>query len=1203
MTVHTLGEILAGVRNGLVAFALVGLMAGCGGSRDPTGNNVAVTAAGPTEAVLSGAPITFTMTVSNVGNNTAGDIKLVNSLGNFLALNEITCTASGAAVCPEAPSVVMTIPTLPVGGTLVFKVVATSNATQSGTVTNSMSATLADDVNRLDNSATATASITALSSNLVVSGSGPAGTVTGGGAAEFVMTVRNDGPDPASNIKITDSVGGNLTLTGITCTAIGGASCPTVGVTMSLDSMPAGSSLEFRVATTVSPGTSGTVVNTLSVSADNDRTREDNSFVATGTAYTAKAGVFVAGVGPGGTVAGGGPAVFTMTVNNAGPDIATDVKIIDTVGSNLTLTNVTCSATGGAVCPPSLGPVMTVAALPAGSVLTFDISTLVALGTNGAITNSLSTTPTNDPDRTDNTAVAVGTASTSRANLQVTGAPPSGQVAGGATATFVMTVTNTGPDAAQDLRLVDTVGSNLTLTGITCTSAGSASCPSTGPVMTLASLPVGGVLTFAVQARVSEGTNGAITNTLQASATNVFSGTGNSAVAVGQAFSAVNNLSVVGVGPTNVAAGTTASFTMTVSNNGPQAAVDIHLVNTVGGNLTLTNVTCVASGGAVCPPLGVVMDVPTLPVGGVLVFRVDAAVTLGTNGAIVNTLAASVTGGTRAEVSGVAVGSAYANNIGVAATAPTGPLPGGAAGSFSMIVSNSGPGAATNVTITDSASSNLSLDGSRIVCAGSFGAVCPPTLGTTMVAPTIPANGVLSFTVPVTVNAGANGTATNTMTASAAGDSRLTDNSASATVTVFSADLGVSQTGSASAPVGSAAVFTAVVNNPGPGPANNVTITQTLTGGSLSNVTCTPTLNCPSVLGPLMTLPTLAAGRSLTFTFEVPVTTSPASIVSTVVVAGEGDISTTNNTASVTTKAVDVRNGAYKAYVTDGRLYDLTIDFDAGTYLMAGTNSSVTRAFVFDGSGGYTVTGNQRFRVAQDLLVGAHDFGAGVLPYVAARSFVTSASSVGSVYNLATRNINNDGSGANTRAGSARVSGNVLQICQDDFQVVQAQFCSVGSLKSYVLTVSGDLFTGAETTSGQAYQFRVARSGASLVLLSAGPSTAGDSTLQFRIGLPDGAGLAGGRVNGPSVTRAGVSDWLTIVLTSSTYAALGATINDVAGLARTDSQQPFSMLAGNPTPDLGGAKVWVLQATPLVVVIGNVSGTPNVSGLIQIGVP
>ena len=59
---------------------------------------------------------------------------------------------------PDPIDVVVTLPSLPVGGALVFEVDGTVNPLVAGTVTNTMTATVNEDVNRINNSATATAS-------------------------------------------------------------------------------------------------------------------------------------------------------------------------------------------------------------------------------------------------------------------------------------------------------------------------------------------------------------------------------------------------------------------------------------------------------------------------------------------------------------------------------------------------------------------------------------------------------------------------------------------------------------------------------------------------------------------------------------------------------------------------------------------------------------------------------------------------------------------------------------------------------------------------------------------------------------------------------------------------------------------------------------------------------------------------------------
>jgi len=258
---------------------------------------------------------------------------------------------------------------------------------------------------------------------------------------------------------------------------------------------------------------------------------------------------------------------------------------------------------------------------------------------------------------------------------------------------------------------------------------------------------------------------------------------------------------------------------------------------------------------------------------------------------------------------------------------------------------------------------------------------------------------------------------------------------------------------------------------------------------------------------------------------------------------------------------------------------------------MSGNGQSAQKSFVA-GNGEYIVAGNSRLRVAADLVVGSHDFGAGPIPYVAARSFVTTI--VDGVFNLATRNVAADGT-ASTHPGSARIAGNVLSVCQLDSGVVAPQNCPV-VLTSYLLTVNGDVFTGVDANNANAtFTFRLARSGSSVILLSAAPAV--DGTNQFRIGLQESAGLSWGTLFGPTST----GDWVMMVLDSTniSYAVLGAFTNDQAGLQKISNGGPFAMMSGKRLSD--SADIFVMQATPLAVMIGAFDGTAN--GTLQVAVP
>lgn len=1187
-----------------VLFCCALLLSACGGGSGRRGVDIVVTGSGPTSQVAGGDTVVFTMTVRNAGPGDASDVKVNDIVGNQLALTSITCTAAGGASCPETMGTTMTVPSMPAGSSLSFDVTVQASSTAHGTIGNSMSAQVAEDLDLSNNQATASATAYTASATLAVSASGPTGSVAAGGTAAFLMTVTNNGPDAATNVTIQNETGNGLTLSGagITCVAAGGATCPSTGPLMSVPTLPAGGSLAFTVNTNVTASSpTATLTDKMTASADNSTSRS-NAATATVTVVNPTSGVFATGTGPTGTVAGGGTAVFTMQVGNSGPDPATNVSILDNVGSGLSFVGLTCTASGGATCPTTLQPSMSVASMPANSALTFTVTTTVGQNINGTVINTLSVTADNDSNRSDNSATAVATVSTPRSTLTSSGSPPAGQVAGGATASFVMTVGNTGPNDATAVRIVNTVGSNLTFTGASCAASGGATCPaSVGVVTNVDTLPVGGLLTLTINATVAPGTNGAITDTLQATASNDGTSGGTSVVAVGQAFTATSNLGVSGSGPSNVPGGTATSFLMTVTNSGPDAASAVHLVNTVGGNLTLTGVSCSASGGATCPPtLGAVMDASNLPAGGALTFTVNANVAAGTQGTITNTMTASVSTGNRTSVSGVAVGSAYSNNLSVSGSAPAGPVYAGQSATFAMTVANTGPGPAQNVALTSTLSSGLAADNSvGIGCVASGGAVCPAAPSSSMTVTAIPANGALTFTVPAIVNAGFNGSVSDTLAASAAGDARANDNSATASTTGASVDVGVVASGPATVSIGTNAVFTAVISNPGPSTVYNLGYTSSVTGagaaGGTPTVTCTASAGatCPNPGGTT----SLAANRTLTLTITIPAL-AYGPITSTTTISADGDAAGAgNNTSSATAQAVDPRSGSYRVFAADGTETTMSVDFDRGTYAMSGGG---TVTFGAAGNGDYATSNPAvNFRVATDLIVGAHDFGNGVVPYVAGRSLGTSIADAQSQYNLGTRDLPVSGSPV-TRPGSAAVtSDGTLFVCQADNGTLKPVASCAGSLASYGVSVGSDGLYTATPISGatSTLTFHVLRSGNSKVFVSAGDATdsLNNPIKRFRLGLPDSPALAGGALRGGST----VGEWVAVTLGSNSYASTGPISGALtASLSPISGSGASSLLKGTRSD---GPAIYVMQSGPLAAAFGAYGGTA--SGQMQLVTP
>jgi uncharacterized repeat protein (TIGR01451 family) len=677
---------------------------------------------------------------------------------------------------------------------------------------------------------------------------------------------------------------------------------------------------------------------------------------------------------------------------------------------------------------------------------------------------------------------------------------------------------------------------------------------------------------------------------------------------------------VTGSGPTNqLAAGDSAVFTMTVANNGDNDASDVTISDHTSG-LSLSGITCSASGGATCPAsTSGTMSIPSLPAGGSLTFQVSTSVAQVGNGLVTvqNTMTAQY--GTDVDSSNNSAtvdAAAYiaSADVSVTGTNPTQAVAAGSTAEFVFTVGNSGADAASNVTLTATANAGSMT----ISCTAGNGATCPSDLASHMTVDQLPANGTLTFTVDVAVSATFNGlvqaelraSSSATSTAAATYDPDTSNNSLTLQVeATTSTDLTVTQTVPSTVSAGDTAQFNVVVTNPGSSTLSNVALTDSLTSGFTATVSCVPGsssgIACPNVSNPAsITIPTMRGGDYLTLLYSVTVpSTWRGAITNTVQVSAAGDPNTANNTAVATTQAVDGLSGTYTVFAANGLQYSLTIDFDQNTYTMSGNGQTWTKTFAAAGNGDFVVTGStlERMRTATDLIVGGQDFGTGegVLPYVAARSFVTSLLQAQGTYDLATRDVS--GSSATTHAGTASISNNTLAICQTDNDVQRPSSCG-GSLVSYALTVSGNTFTAVNTqVPSDSYNFMIARSGALTLLISAGALTDGSGNQQLRIGLPDSSGIAGASsLSGPS-TLGTTGDWVTISNLSQTTYGFTSLLNnsDTATLVQISAGGPFAMRDG--TLQSSGAPIYVLQAVPLEVTVGDFSGAA--SGLLQITLP
>ena len=126
-------------------------------------------------------------------------------------------------------------------------------------------------------------------------------------------------------------------------------------------------------------------------------------------AYTAD--VAVQATGPSSAVPAGGSFEYVVTVSNKGPDAAKDVLIANQLASSpsenaATLGAMSCTASGGAVCPSELKAVgMTLATLPKDASVVFRLPYSFAPGVRGGLVFEAAVQARGDSDASNDRAL------------------------------------------------------------------------------------------------------------------------------------------------------------------------------------------------------------------------------------------------------------------------------------------------------------------------------------------------------------------------------------------------------------------------------------------------------------------------------------------------------------------------------------------------------------------------------------------------------------------------------------------------------------------------------------------------------------------------------------------------------------------------------------------------------------------------------
>jgi len=279
----------------------------------------------------------------------------------------------------------------------------------------------------------------------------------------------------------------------------------------------------------------------------------------------------------------GSTITYTIAVTNNGPNNGTGVAVTDNLPSSVTyVSNMASQGTYS----NSTG-IWTVGSLNNGVSATLTITVTVNTGTGGTtITNTASKTASDqsDPNTGNNTSSVSITIQS--ADIAVTKIVNNLTPNVGNTIIYTITATNNGPNTATGVEITDTLPSGITYVSHTA-SAGTTYSNATGK-WTIVSLANGASATLTINATVNTGTGGTtITNTASKTSSDQSDpNTSNNTSSVSMTVQTAD-ISIIKTADNAIPnIGGTVNYTITVTNNGPNAATGVVITDNLPSGVT-----------------------------------------------------------------------------------------------------------------------------------------------------------------------------------------------------------------------------------------------------------------------------------------------------------------------------------------------------------------------------------------------------------------------------------------------------------------------------------------------------------------------------------------------------------------------------------------------------------------------------------------
>jgi len=556
-----------------------------------TAVDIAVEKSASVTAADAGDRIVYSVEVANVGTRDATGVVLTDTLGDhvdFVSASDGGSNDAGIVTWPAFD--------LAVGATRTFTVTvdvdtplppgATSTVNTAGATDDGSHGPDPDPSN---NSDSATVTLDAEVDVFALKSAG-SDAVEPGGELSYTVTVGNAGARDAEDVTAVDTLGEHLEF--VSATGGGVFDPDTRTITWSPLEVDGGASTDFDVVVRVAPQVpAGTmsVTNTVTVSHPDD-VNPDNDTASTSTPVVAAPDLSVTKTDGSDVMLAGATVVYEITVANSGNRGASGVRVVDTLPDQVSFVS---AAPSGTYDPDTRQLTWDVGVVDVGDVVALTLTVLAddpfPEGTT-SVTNTVTVSDDGangeDPNPGDNTDTDTDVTG---ADLVVDKELTTDSLTPGADATYVVSVTNRGPETVTQIVVDETYPAALSSPRFT---------PSEGefdPVTMVwsgVSLAAGDTATLTVTFTVQLTAVGAVTNTVTVTPVGPADPSPDDATAsTTDPVVPLVDLTLTKDLAGALVRGETAGYRFTVTNRGPSNATSVTVVDTLPPTLTFSSFT------------------------------------------------------------------------------------------------------------------------------------------------------------------------------------------------------------------------------------------------------------------------------------------------------------------------------------------------------------------------------------------------------------------------------------------------------------------------------------------------------------------------------------------------------------------------------------------------------------------------------------